>query len=140
MKVRDFSAPDTRPLLVKAADYRNSREDNYMPPITLGRPNASSKEAKRVMAMDASIKNVLSGIQDELSYMAMPKFLGYAMLSNISQEALIRAGVETIADEMTRKFVEWTYDVGRLKTHCQTMCSWRTQTMAHSLRQQRFHW
>lgn len=110
MKVRDFSAPDTRPLLVKAADYRNSREDSYMPPITLGRPKASSKEAKRVMAMDASIKNVLSGIQDELSYMAMPKFLGYAMLSNISQEALIRAGVETIADEMTRKFVEFTYD------------------------------
>lgn len=110
MKVRDFSAPDTRPLLVKAADYRNSREDSYMPPITLGRPNAKSKEAKRVMAMDANIKNVLSGIQDELSYMAMPKFLGYAMLSNISQEALIRAGVETIADEMTRKFVEFTYD------------------------------
>lgn len=110
MKVRDFSAPDTRPLLVKAADYRNSREDNYMPPITLGRPKAKSKEARRVMAMDACVKNVLSGIQDELSYMAMPKFLGYAMLSNISQEALIRAGVETIADEMTRKFVEFTYD------------------------------
>ena len=110
MKVKDFNAPDTRPLLVKAADYKNSREDNYMPPITLGRPKANSKEAKRVMAMDSCIKNVLSGIQDELSYMAMPKFLGYAMLSNISQEALIRAGVETIADEMTRKFVEWTYD------------------------------
>lgn len=110
MKIRDFSAPDTRPLLVKAADYRNSREDSYMPPITLGRPKAKSKEARRVMAMDACVKNVLSGIQDELSYMAMPKFLGYAMLSNISQEALIRAGVETIADEMTRKFVEWTYD------------------------------
>ena len=110
MKIRDFSAPDTRPLLVKAADYRNSKEDSYMPPITLGRPTAKSKEAKRVMAMDACVKNVLSGIQDELSYMAMPKFLGYAMLSNISQEALIRAGVETIADEMTRKFVEFTYD------------------------------
>ena len=110
MKVKDFNAPDTRPLLVKAADYKNSREDNYMPPITLGRPKANSKEAKRVMAMDSCIKNVLSGIQDELSYMAMPKFLGYAMLSNISQEALIRAGVETIADEMTRKFVEFTYD------------------------------
>ena len=110
MKVKDFNAPDTRPLLVKAADYKNSREDNYMPPITLGRPKANSKEAKRVMAMDSCIKNVLSGIQDELSYMAMPKFLGYAMLSNISQEALIRAGVESIADEMTRKFVEFTYD------------------------------
>lgn len=110
MKVKDFNAPDTRPLLVKAADYKNSREDNYMPPITLGRPKANSKEAKSVMAMDSCIKNVLSGIQDELSYMAMPKFLGYAMLSNISQEALIRAGVETIADEMTRKFVEFTYD------------------------------
>lgn len=109
MKIRDESISDFRSLLVKAAEYKNTKSD-YEPPKTLGKPSVNSKYGKACMAMDSCIKNVLSGFQDELTYMAMPKFIGYAMLSNVSQEALIRAGVETIADEMTRKLVEFTYD------------------------------
>ena len=110
MKIRDVdNIPDARSLLVKAAEFRNTKSD-YMPPMTLGKPKAGTKNGKTCLAMDTAISNVLSGFKDELTYMAMPKFIGYAMLSNISQEALIRAGVETIADEMTRKFVDFTYD------------------------------
>ena len=109
MIVRDEYIQDSRSLLVKAAEFKNTKT-GYEPPETLGKPKATTKEGKKVMAQDKAICNVLSGFQDELSYLAMPKFVGYSMLSNISQEALIRAGVETIADEMTRKLVEWTYD------------------------------
>ena len=110
MKIRDIdNIPDARALLVKAAEFKNTKTD-YLPPVTLGKPKGNTKNATDCMAMDSAITNVLSGFKDELAYMAMPKFIGYAMLSNISQEALIRAGVETIADEMTRKCVEFTYD------------------------------
>lgn len=109
MKVRDVEMPDTRSLLVKASEFRNTKSD-YLPPHTLGKPKEGTENGKRCLAMDSAIANVLSGFKDELMYMAMPKFIGYAMLSNVSQEALIRAGVETIADEMTRSLVEFTYD------------------------------
>lgn len=109
MIIRDEYIQDSRSLLVKAAEFKNTKT-GYEPPETLGKPKANTKEGKKAMAQDKAICNVLSGFQDELSYLAMPKFVGYPMLSNISQEALIRAGVETIADEMTRKLVEWTYD------------------------------
>ncbi len=36
-------------------------------------------------------------------------FLGYPFLQQIAQNPLISAGVETIADEMTRKFIELNY-------------------------------
>lgn len=110
MKVRDTSdIYDNRPLIVKASELKNT-QTGFEPPFTLGKPKEGTKEGRKVLAMDAAISNVLSGLKDELSYIAMPKFVGYPMLANISQEALIRAGVETIADEMTRKFVEYTYD------------------------------
>ena len=109
MTIREIDVSDNRPLLVKAAEYKNTKND-YMPPETLGKPKSNSKNYKTCLAMDGCIKNVLSGFNDELAYMAMPKFVGYPMLANVSQEALIRAGVETIADEMTRRLVEFTYD------------------------------
>lgn len=110
MKIREIDIPDTRPFIVRAADYRPSNDFN--PPNTLGKPRGKDNlEAKRVMAMDSCIKNVLSGFKEELYSCGTPMFAGYGMLSSISQEALIRAGVETIADEMTRKFVKFRYDV-----------------------------
>ena len=109
MKVREIEIPDNRPFIVKASEYKPA--DNFNPPNTLGKPRGEGVEAKRVMAMDACIKNVLSGFQSELYNAGTPMFAGYGLLSSISQEALIRAGVETIADEMTRKFVTFRYDV-----------------------------
>ena len=109
MKVREIEIPDNRPFIVRASEYKPA--DNFNPPNTLGKPRGEGVEAKRVMAMDACIKNVLSGFQSELYNAGTPMFAGYGLLSSISQEALIRAGVETIADEMTRKFVTFRYDV-----------------------------
>jgi len=109
MKIREIDIPDTRPFIVKASEYKPSK--NFNPPNTLGKPRGKTGEEKRVMAMDACIKNVLSGFRDELYNCGTPMFAGYGLLSSISQEALIRAGVDTIADEMTRKFVKFRYDV-----------------------------
>ena len=110
MKVREIDIPDNRPFIVRAAELKPSNDFN--PPNTLGKPRGEKNpEAKKVMAMDTCIKNVLSGFRNELANCGTPMFVGYGLLSSISQEALIRAGVETIADEMTRKFVKFRYDV-----------------------------
>lgn len=37
------------------------------------------------------------------------QFIGYGVLSNLTQDGLIRSGVEMRADEMTRKWIELTY-------------------------------
>lgn len=108
----DMNMGDGRSLIVRLAEKTHERAlpDFLEPPVTLGKPNKNTPEYKKCMAMDKCIRNVLSGFKDELLYTATPMFVGYSMLSNISQEALIRAGVETVASEMTRKFMQWTYD------------------------------
>lgn len=40
---------------------------------------------------------------------AAPQFVGYGILSQLTQDGLIRAGVEMRADEMTRRWIELTY-------------------------------
>ena len=40
---------------------------------------------------------------------AFPQFLGYGVLAQLTQNGLIRAGVEMRADEMTRRWIELTY-------------------------------
>lgn len=99
--VRNIEAADNRPIIVRASEQSRSIKD-FLPPKTLGRP-------KGELAMDSQIKNILSPFKNDL-LLSGSMFVGYALLANVSQEALIRAGVETVADEMTRKFVEWTYD------------------------------
>jgi len=108
----DLNMGDNRSLIVKLAEKAHEKElpDFLKPPVTLGKPKKGNKEYKKCMAMDSCIRNVLSGFKNDLMYTTTPMFVGYSMLSNISQEALIRAGVETVASEMTRKFMQWTYD------------------------------
>lgn len=108
----DMNIGDSRSMIVRLSEKSHERDFVYdfQPPMTLGKPKKNSKEYKPCMAMDACIRNVLSGFKNDLMYTTTPMFVGYAMLSNVSQEALIRAGVETVASEMVRKFVQWTYD------------------------------
>ena len=108
----DMNMGDSRSMIVRLSEKSKERENtyNFDPPLTLGKPKKGTKEGKACMAMDSCIKNVLSGFKNDLMYTTTPMFVGYAMLSNVAQEALIRAGVETVAGEMTRKFVQWTYD------------------------------
>lgn len=99
--IREIQAEDNRSKIVQTREKVRGI-NSYLPPKTLGKP-------KGELAMDAQIKNVLSVYKNEL-LSSGSCFVGYAVLSNIAQEALIRAGVETTADEMTRKFVEWYYN------------------------------
>lgn len=79
----------------------------YAPPRTLG----ATEEDQ--LAMDAHLQscgfhNLLShaiGLGMGLEEIA-PQFLGYAYLAGLSQNGLIRAGVTTVAEEMTKRWVE----------------------------------
>ena len=77
----------------------------YAPPATQGRASAEV-----VAAMDAAFEaDVMPMIQSAYSILgaaAMPCFIGYPALSGLTQNGLIRAGVEMIADEMTRKWID----------------------------------
>lgn len=80
----------------------------YMPPMTLATPGGSSDKA--VIAMDSALDNL--GLFNLVStglpgVYGVPQFVGYPVLSNLSQNGLIRAGVESLADEMTRKWIDF---------------------------------
>ena len=109
----DEILPDTRPLILRLVEKRAGIEvkNKFEPVKTLGTPRKGEKYYKEAMAMDACFRNVLSrSLNNQISYEAYSSFIGYGMLSNLTQEALIRAGVETIADDMTRKQPELYYD------------------------------
>lgn len=97
-----YSRP--KDMLSRALEIYNNPVAEYRIPTTLGKP----KDNPRVMAMDKCIEGVICKFSDEWRQLAMPKFLGYPLLSNIAQDPLIRAGIETIADDMTRKFINLT--------------------------------
>lgn len=104
---------DRRPMILKLAESQSgiARKNLYTPAWSLGIPQKDSKNYKEAMAMDACCRNVLSGaLKNDVALSAFPLFVGYGFLSNLAQEGLIRAGVETIADDMTRKPVELYYD------------------------------
>ncbi len=76
----------------------------YGPAQTLGAP-----EEVRV-AMDSQLydSGVYSLIQHtvELGQMPMAEFVGYGMLQSMSQNGLLRACIETVADDMTRNWIK----------------------------------
>ena len=77
----------------------------YAPPVTLGAP----EEAR--LAMDAAFDDAggYTLLQHSLAlgqFGAMSSFLGYGALQNIAQNGLIRACIETVADDMTRSWIE----------------------------------
>lgn len=75
----------------------------YAPPLTNGRPSAEAKAAQ-----DSALEqNVFPMIQNAFACeLGMSHFLGYPALAGLTQNGLIRAGVEMIADEMTRKWID----------------------------------
>ncbi|WP_019210825.1 phage portal protein [Yersinia massiliensis] len=78
----------------------------YGPAKTLGAP----KEA--VLAMDHSLDSggsytLLQHAFEHGQFPALgPSFMGYAALSSLMQNGLIRACIETLADDMTREWIE----------------------------------
>lgn len=109
MNIRPLDEMDidlrTKDLLGRALEIYNSGAIKYQRPLTLGMPK------DKTIAMDECIKctdGIIDHFAPEWQALAAPKFLGYALLSSIAQDPLIRAGIETIADDMTRKFIELT--------------------------------
>ena len=79
----------------------------YAPPRTLGATEADQ------LAMDSHLQGC--GFHSLLSHAInlgmgleeiAPQFLGYSYLAGLSQNGLIRAGVTTVAEEMTKRWVE----------------------------------
>ena len=84
-------------------------DEAYAPPLTLG------TTGKGLIVGDAApVSASLCGpVRDffgacDVTYLARP-FIGYAQCSDLMQDGLMQAGVETVADEMTRKFVELSF-------------------------------
>ncbi|PHM61198.1 DUF1073 domain-containing protein [Xenorhabdus ishibashii] len=78
----------------------------YGPAKTLGAP----KEA--TLAMDASLSSagaytlIQHAWEHGQGYALGPSFMGYAALSSLTQNGLIRACIETVVDDMTREWIE----------------------------------
>ena len=108
MKVRNIEDlginTQTGDMLSRALKIYNSPATSYKLPFTLGKPQNNPT----VMAMDACINHIIDMCAPEWQAFAVPRFLGYPMLSNIAQDPLIRSGIEVIVDDMTRKFIDLT--------------------------------
>lgn len=80
----------------------DSWHDKLKPAETLGKPEQAVK-----IAQDSAHYNHLGMLGHSLDLGQMPTsagFMGYGALQDISQNGLIRACIETVADDMTREF------------------------------------
>ena len=79
----------------------------YGPPATLGAPNEETVLAMDRAMEDRGVYTLLQHGFEMGMYGACSNFLGYGALQNIAQNGLIRACIETVADDMTRNWVEF---------------------------------
>lgn len=69
-------------------------------------------------AQDSALEHSYTLLQHSLAhglFDVTTQFIGYGVLSRLTQDGLIRAGVEMRADEMTRKWIELTYSGQNIK-------------------------
>lgn len=82
----------------------------FKPAKTLGFRGLPDVETAQDAALDsAGVYNLLHHTLCNGGLPFADQFLGYGVLSNLTQDGLIRSGVEMRADEMTRKWIELTY-------------------------------
>ena len=79
--------------------------EKYRPPETIGKPSEKQK-IDDAAACFKPVETMLRHSAELLGSEGMPVFPGYAMLSGLAQNGLIRSGVEMRAKEMTRKWGE----------------------------------
>lgn len=80
--------------------------EKFRPPYTLGKPVNDENALKALDACFAPVETMLSHSIKSLVSEGVPTFPGYPTLAGISQNGIIRAGVEMRAKEMTRKWGE----------------------------------
>lgn len=93
----------SRRLAIRDSEFPDvSLRDRLKAPDTLGKPDNEAK-----MANDSAISSTCSLLGHSFEMGQMPSvasFMGYAALQDISQNGLIRACIETVADDMLREF------------------------------------
>ncbi len=83
----------------------------YAPPHTLG----DNKGEKATLAMDSgflpnqSLVDFVGNAVSSFGLFGSAEFLGYASLANLMQDGILRLGADALADEMTRKWIEFAY-------------------------------
>lgn len=88
----------------KAESERNKIKD-FSPVDTLGYRGTNMRAIHDKALHDAGVYNILNaGMYDNI-----PNFLGYMTLAELSQDGVIKAGVDLRADEMTRRWIEFMY-------------------------------
>lgn len=70
---------------------------------SLGYGKSGLRAAHDSALRQCGVYDMVGGLYD------FQQFLGYAVLSNLSQNGIIRAGVQLRADEMTRRWIEFNY-------------------------------
>lgn len=88
-----------------AKDSALKLADSFNPPYTLGKP----KDKKTLKALDscfAPVRTMIGHSMERLASEGVPVFPGYTTLIGLSQNSIIRAGVEMRAKEMSRKWGE----------------------------------
>jgi phage-related protein (TIGR01555 family) len=79
---------------------------SYRPAETLGNRGTNAFKVQDKALEDAGIYSLLGGG----AYAGYPAFMGYMALANLSQDGVIKAGVDLRADEMTRRWVEFKFN------------------------------
>jgi phage-related protein (TIGR01555 family) len=84
---------------------RDDAMPNHRPPKTLGYGKTDVYKVNDKMLSDNGIYSTLdAGLYDRF-----PTFLGYMALAELSQDGVIRAGIDLRADEMTRRWIDLQY-------------------------------
>ncbi len=95
-----------------AAMSSEQRRAFFSPPVTNATPYID-KKSDDAIAMDAAIDHNMTLVQHAFEWGQPPimnGFIGYAALSGLAQDGLIAAGVEVVANDMTREWIELTRD------------------------------
>lgn len=82
---------------------RDAVVTDFSPCRSLGYGDTGVRDVQDAALRQCGIYNMIGNMYDA------PRFLGYAQLANLSQNGIIRAGVELRADEMTRRWIEYDY-------------------------------
>lgn len=86
---------------------RKQIQESYQPPLTLGKPKNGD-----ALAMDSCPSTFYEFVSNSslssLGLFGSAEFIGYASLSNLMQDGLLRIGPDIMSEEMTRKWIEFS--------------------------------
>lgn len=101
-----MSKKNKKKMVINPQVMSHETEERDLKPIrTLGYGKTKLYDEQIKMLNDAGVFSMLG----DGMYSDIPQFPGYMTLAQMSQDGVIRAGVELRADEMTRRWIEFTY-------------------------------